>query len=144
MSAPRLDKYLWAIRVFKTRSLATTACRGGHVRVNGQLAKPSYNVCVGDELRVVKDAYERILRVRALLDKRVGARLVPDFADDLTPPEEKSVSPMDRRLGFRRKGLGRPTKKERRELEAFLGEMAPPDERLGEDDAAEPTETPAP
>src|SRR5918993_2980646 len=108
----RVDSWLWAVRVYKTRSAATTACRAGHVRVNGERAKAAQPVKIGDELRVRIAGFDRILVVRKLLVKRVGAALVPEAAEDRTPPPppltERALVPM------RDRGAGRPTKRERR------------------------------
>ncbi|MGC8165184.1 RNA-binding S4 domain-containing protein, partial [Salmonella enterica] len=82
----RVDAWLWAIRVYKTRSAATTACRAGHVRVNGERAKAAQPVRPGDELRVRIQGFDRILVVKKTIAKRVGAALVAEAADDRTPP----------------------------------------------------------
>ena len=88
MEEVRIDKYLWAIRVFKTRTEATDACKGGKIRVNGADTKPSKMVKVGDVIVARKGAVTYTYKVLALLDKRQGAKLVPNFAENLTPPEE--------------------------------------------------------
>ena len=125
MSAPesvRIDKWLWAVRLYKTRSLATEACKAGHVTVNGQPVKPARDVRVGETVCALTGEVRRTLRVLALVEQRVGAPLVKQFAEDLTPAEElaKQRDPGARPLFLRPKGAGRPTKKERRELEEFL------------------------
>ncbi|MFT4221316.1 MAG: S4 domain-containing protein [Microbacterium sp.] len=115
-SSVRVDAWLWAIRVFKTRTAATNACRAGHVRVGGERAKASQPVRAGDELRVRIAGFDRILVVRQPIAKRVGAALAAEAVDDRTPPRdpEPAVAQRDR-------GAGRPTKRERREIDRFRG-----------------------
>ncbi|UVJ39333.1 RNA-binding S4 domain-containing protein [Arthrobacter sp. CJ23] len=114
----RIDAWLWAIRVYKTRSVSTTACRAGHVRINENPAKASQTVIVGDTIRVREPGYERILEVRRLIAKRVGAEAASHCFTDHTPP--RPVAPA---LGLpqRDRGAGRPTKKDRREMERLKG-----------------------
>lgn len=118
----RIDKFLWAVRLYKSRSIATEACDAGKVQANGQPAKPSRAVRIGDIITAIAGEIRRTIKVVALLDKRVGAKLVDQFVEDLTPdseyskPREKSFQP----FAFRPKGSGRPTKKERRSLNKFL------------------------
>jgi ribosome-associated heat shock protein Hsp15 len=115
----RLDQYLWAVRVFKTRALAVDAIKAGHVTISGQPCKPAREVHAGD-LIVARSAHiTRTLRFLATPPSRVGAKLVAQFAEDLTPPEEYArrrepnfIPPM-----FREPGSGRPTKRDRREIE---------------------------
>ncbi|WES65728.1 S4 domain-containing protein [Microbacter sp. GSS18] len=118
-ASTRVDAWLWAVRVYKTRSLATTACRAGHVRVNGERAKAAQKVKPGDELRVRINGFDRILVVKAPISKRVGAALAADAVDDRTPPppprEETPFVPI------RDRGAGRPTKRERREIDRLRG-----------------------
>ncbi|MFF2633836.1 RNA-binding S4 domain-containing protein [Microbacterium sp. NPDC058021] len=115
----RVDAWLWAVRVYKTRSAATTACRAGHVRVNGERAKAAQPVRPGDELRVRVAGFDRILVVRQTITKRVGAALAAAAVDDRTPP------PPPRELTAfvptRDRGAGRPTKRERRETDRLRG-----------------------
>ncbi|WP_353181444.1 S4 domain-containing protein [Parapedobacter lycopersici] len=116
----RIDKYLWAIRLFKTRSLATDACRAGRVKSGGQQAvKPSHVVRIGDNYHVQKGAEKKVLRVTGLLDKRVDAKTAVNFYEDLTPVEEtwgyKSL--IHASTLKRDRGTGRPTKKDRREID---------------------------
>ena len=115
----RIDKYLWAIRVFKTRTEATEACNGGKVKISGVNAKPSKNVQPVDIISVRKGAVNFEYRVIQPLDKRVGAKLVPDYAENLTPQEEldKMRAPVETFFVTRDRGAGRPTKKDRREIE---------------------------
>jgi ribosome-associated heat shock protein Hsp15 len=115
----RVDAWLWAVRVYKTRSLATTACRAGHVRVNGERAKAALQVRPGDELRVRIAGFDRILIVREPIAKRVGAAQAATAVDDRTPPppprEEMAFVPV------RDRGAGRPTKRERRDIDRLRG-----------------------
>ena len=119
----RIDKYLWAIRVFKTRSEAATACNGNKVLLNGTAAKASKNVKVGDTLQVRKASAQFTYKVLALTENRMGAQLVPNYAENLTPDSEiqKLRAPVETFFLKRDRGTGRPTKKERREMDALLG-----------------------
>ena len=121
----RLDKYLWCIRVFKTRSEATDACKGNKVQVNGVPSKPSKEVKVGDMLVIRKGPVELTYRVKAALHARVGAALVPEYAENLTPEAEldKLHAPKEVFFVKRDKGTGRPTKKARRTLVALWDAM---------------------
>ncbi|MCE0507429.1 RNA-binding S4 domain-containing protein [Microbacterium aurugineum] len=116
MDAARVDSWLWAIRVYKTRSAATTACRAGHVRVNGDKVKAAHQIRVGDELRIRIAGFDRILIVRQLLLKRVGAPLAALAYEDKTPEREPQAA-----LGLRDRGAGRPTKRERRDIDKLRG-----------------------
>ena len=114
--AVRVDQWLWGVRLFKTRSLATDACRGGHIRVNGVLAKPATSVRVGDRVEGHVHGRERMLEVVRLVDKRVGAPAAAECLIDHSPPpppKEEYVPP----LFSRDRGAGRPTKRERRDLD---------------------------
>ena len=121
-TAVRLDKWLWAARVFKTRALASDACRQGRITIAGQPAKPARDVKVGDILVVKKYEVTCTFRVLQLLDRRVGAPVAAQFVEDLTPPEEhqKPRQPDFRPLFVRPQGAGRPTKKERRALDSLF------------------------
>ena len=121
----RIDKYLWCIRVFKTRSEATDACKGNKVQVNGVPSKPSKEVKVGDMLVIRKGPVELTYRVKAALHARVGAALVPEYAENLTPEAEldKLHAPKEVFFVKRDKGTGRPTKKDRRTLDALWDAM---------------------
>ncbi|MGO2052275.1 RNA-binding S4 domain-containing protein [Glutamicibacter sp. 287] len=110
----RLDAWLWAVRMYKTRSAATTACRAGHVRLNGDPVKASQIVVPGDRIRVRKDGWDRDLEVTGLISKRVGAPVAVKCYLDHTPPREKVVIPQ---VPIRDRGTGRPTKKDRREID---------------------------
>ncbi len=117
----RLDKYLWAIRVYKTRSEATDACKGNKVRVADTPAKPSKMIKVGDVLEIRKGAIQFTYRVKGLIEHRVGARLVPDYAENITPQAEldKLKAPVETFFLRRDRGAGRPTKKDRREMDGL-------------------------
>ena len=117
----RIDKYLWAIRVFKTRTDATDACKGGKVRLNGNDVKPSRTVACGDVINVRKGAVLYSYKVVATIEKRVGAKLIPEILENVTPPEQYELLEMNRISGFvnRARGTGRPTKKDRRSLDEF-------------------------
>lgn len=119
MSENRIDKYLWAIRAFKTRSDATDACKGGRVKVGGANAKPAREVKAGETIQVRKGAVTFTYKVLQPLERRVGASLVPQYALNLTPPEEleKLRAPVESFFITRDRGAGRPTKKDRREIE---------------------------
>ncbi len=116
----RVDKWLWAVRAFKTRSIATEACKSGKVTINEQIVKPSREVKPGDEIRVVVNPhFTRKLKVIAFLWNRVGAKLVANYANDITPQEEHDRLKKYQELNWERRdrGAGRPTKKERRDIE---------------------------
>lgn len=117
--AVRLDSWLWAVRRYKTRSQATTACRAGHVRVNGEPVKASTRVKIGDEVRVRVAGFDSILEVAQLLVKRVGAPAAALAALDRTPERPSKLDTPAPIL--RDRGAGRPTKRERRDLEALRG-----------------------
>ena len=112
----RIDKWLWAVRLFKTRTQAADACKGGRVRVAGQKAKASREIHEGEEIEVQLSAIRKKIRVKQLLKNRVGAKLVDNYMEDLTPPEEYEKLEMMKQLNYERRdrGSGRPTKKERR------------------------------
>lgn len=114
----RIDVWLWAVRMFKTRSAATAACRGGHVQLEGQRIKASQKVRIGQEVRIRRTGFEKILRITALLDTRGGAPIAQRCYEDLTPPPDPTLRGWVPR---RDKGTGRPTKKDRRALEALRG-----------------------
>lgn len=115
VTTARVDSWTWAVRMFKTRSLATAACRAGHVRVNGDRAKAAQPVHIGDEVRVRTAGFDRILIVSKIVSKRVGGAVAAECFVDKTPPppprEEVALVPM------RDRGAGRPTKRERRDID---------------------------
>ena len=112
----RIDKWLWAIRVYKTRSLATEACRSGRVWIGGQIVKPSREFKINDEVSIHLGIYTKSVRAIALLHNRVSAALVPNFLEDITPQSEldKLKIQQEMKTEFRPRGIGRPTKKHRR------------------------------
>jgi len=112
----RVDKWLWAVRVYKTRSLATEACRNGRVRIGGQVVKASREVHIHDEMDIHLGVYHKTIKVLALLHNRVSAALVPGFLEDLTPETEYAKLKVQQEMKpeFRQRGTGRPTKKHRR------------------------------
>ncbi|MGW9631262.1 RNA-binding S4 domain-containing protein [Agromyces sp. NPDC055520] len=118
-SPVRVDAWLWAVRQFKTRSAATSACRAGHVRVNGERAKAAQPVRPGDEVRVRIDGFDRMLVVRQTLVKRVSAAIAATAVDDRTPPPPPRETVAV--VAMRDRGAGRPTKRERRDLERLRG-----------------------
>ena len=124
MNDERIDKWLWAMRVFKTRSIATDACKKGRVMMGGVAVKPSRSVKVGDVIDVRKPPVTFSFRVKALSSGRLGARLVPDYLENITPQSQYDLLEMTRISGFvdRRKGLGRPTKRDSREMSRFREE----------------------
>ena len=125
MSDVRLDKYLWAVRVFKTRSDAADAIRNNRVLVNNAYAKPSREVQLGDIISVKKMPVTYSYKVLELVSSRQGAKLVPQYCLNITPQEEldKLTTPRETIFVFRERGTGRPTKKERREIDALMDGM---------------------
>lgn len=123
-AAARIDAWLWAIRVYKTRSAATTACRAGHVRLGGEKAKAAQAVKIGDEIRVRIHGFDRILVVKQLLTKRVGAPIAAAAYDDITPPPP--APEFAGIIATRDRGAGRPTKRERRDIDKLRGRADDP------------------
>lgn len=121
MEEVRIDKWLWAMRVFKTRTLATDAIKKGRVTMGGNPVKPSRLVKAGDIMEVRKPPITYTFKVIRVSNNRLGAKLVPDYLENLTPQSQYDLMEMSRISGFvdRRKGLGRPTKREGRDLAAF-------------------------
>ncbi|MER5180735.1 RNA-binding S4 domain-containing protein [Streptomyces sp. NPDC002896] len=115
----RVDSWIWSVRLVKTRSLGAAACRGGHVRVNGERVKPAHGVRVGDEVRLRHEGQERIVVVKRIIRKRVGAPVAVECYVDNSPPPppREAVAP----AGVRDRGTGRPTKRDRREMERLRG-----------------------
>lgn len=120
----RIDKWLWAMRVFKTRSIATEACKKGRVMMGGNPVKPSKMIKEGDIIDVKKPPVTYTFRVLKLANNRLGAKLVPEYLENITPKSQYEILEMAKISGFvdRRKGLGRPTKRESRELNRFTQE----------------------
>ncbi|GGM88446.1 RNA-binding S4 domain-containing protein [Streptomyces fuscichromogenes] len=115
----RIDSWIWAVRLIKTRSMGATACRGGHVQVNGERVKPAHSVRVGDEVRLRHEGRERVVIVKRLIRKRVGAPVAAVcYIDNSPPPPPREATAP---IGIRDRGTGRPTKRDRRELERLRG-----------------------
>lgn len=127
-SEVRIDKWLWAMRIFKTRTIATDACKKGRVTIgnveSGIIAKPSRMIKIEDIINVRKSPITYSFRVKALTENRLGAKLVPEYMDNITPQSQNDLLEVVKISGFidRRKGLGRPTKREGRELAKFTQE----------------------
>ncbi|MFO8001555.1 MAG: RNA-binding S4 domain-containing protein [Marinilabilia sp.] len=115
----RIDKFLWAVRLFKTRSMAAEACKKGRITIEGQTVKSSRQIRRGDEISIKVPPAVKTYKVLDLSEKRMGAKLVPDFIEDITPKEETDLLDKARMIQKmdRPKGTGRPTKKERRDLD---------------------------
>ena len=122
-STVRVDSWIWSVRLVKTRSMGATACRGGHVRVNGERVKPAHGVRVGDEVRLRHEGRERVVVVTRLIRKRVGPPVATQCYTDNSPPPppREAVAP----AGIRDRGAGRPTKRDRREMERLRGVTGP-------------------
>lgn len=120
----RIDKWLWAVRIYKTRSLSAEACKKGHVMLNGVNLKPSRTIKVGDVIQVRKSPIVYSFKVLQAIANRVSAKLVPEMMEDVTPAQQYELLELSRISGFvdRAKGTGRPTKKERRDLDLFFDE----------------------
>lgn len=118
----RIDKWLWAVRLFKTRTLAVEACKKGRVFIQGVTVKPSRMVKREDIIQIKRPPITYSFKVLDLSEKRMGAKLVPDFMKDVTPESEYAILELSKVGGFidRGRGLGRPTKKERRDLDEFI------------------------
>ncbi|MBR3566297.1 MAG: RNA-binding S4 domain-containing protein [Paludibacteraceae bacterium] len=119
----RLDKFLFATRIFKTRTIATEECKKGRITIDGQEAKPSRMIDIGDIINVRKPPVTYSYRVVGLTENRVGAKLVPQYIEDITAPEQLEILQLKLLAGQqgRDRGTGRPTKKDRRDIETFLG-----------------------
>ena len=118
----RIDKWLWAARIFKTRSIAADACKNSRVTINGVNVKPSHMVKVGETVSVTKPPVIYSFRILQCIEQRVGAKLIPNIYENVTDPKQYEILEMSRISGFvdRARGTGRPTKKERRSLDAFI------------------------
>ena len=117
----RIDKWLWAARTYKTRTLAADACKNGRITINGAQTKPSRTVKAGDQVGVKKPPITYTFLVKQPIEKRVGAKLLPDILENVTTPEQYELLEMSRISGFvdRARGTGRPTKKDRRAIDDF-------------------------
>lgn len=120
----RIDKWLWAVRIFKTRTIAAAACKKGQVSIQGAVLKPSRMVKVGDVINVRKPPITYSFRILKAIERRIGAKLIPEVLENVTSPDQFELLEMSKISGFvnRAKGTGRPTKKERRNLEEFTNE----------------------
>ena len=125
----RIDKYLWCVRYFKTRNLATTACKKGHIKVNGDVVKPSREVFATDKIKLRKDQINYELTVNDIPESRVGAKLVDIYRTDTTPKSEFEANELLKysKDYYRKKGIGRPTKKDRRDIDGFYDETSTED-----------------
>lgn len=118
----RIDKWLWAVRIYKTRSIAAEACKKGHISIGDKTVKPAHTVRVGDIVNVKKSPVTYSFRVLKAAENRVGAKLVPELMENITPQEQYEILEISKISGFvgRMRGSGRPTKKERREIDNFI------------------------
>ena len=121
----RIDKWLWAARIFKTRTIAAAACKKGQVSLKGSTIKASRMIKVGDVIDVRKPPVTYSFRVLQAIERRVGAKLIPEVLENVTAPEQYEILEMNKISGFinRAKGTGRPTKKDRRSLDEFQNEV---------------------
>jgi ribosome-associated heat shock protein Hsp15 len=121
MEEVRIDKWLWAVRIFKTRTVASEACKKGRVLIGETAVKPSRNIRTGEVIQVRKPPVTYSFKVLALSDKRMGAKMVSQFMENVTPQEQYELLELNRIGGFvdRQRGTGRPTKKDRRDLDQF-------------------------
>ena len=119
----RIDKWLWAARIFKTRSIAVDACKNGRVTIGGVNVKPSHTVKVGEVVAVRKPPVTYSFKILKTIEQRVGAKLLPEIYENVTTPDQYELLEMNRISGFvkRARGMGRPTKKDRRSLDEFVG-----------------------
>jgi ribosome-associated heat shock protein Hsp15 len=117
----RIDKYLWSIRQFKTRTMAGSACHGGKIKLNGMPVKPSRELKIGDIIEISTPGLIKKIKVLELLNNRVGAPKVPEYMEDLTPQDIIDQAKLVRQTNYekRDRGLGRPTKRDRRDIEAL-------------------------
>ncbi|MBR5084667.1 MAG: RNA-binding S4 domain-containing protein [Prevotella sp.] len=122
MQEARIDKWLWAARIFKTRSIAADACKNGRVTIAGMNVKPSRPIKVGEVVDVKKPPITYSFRILQCIEQRVGAKLVPEIYENVTDPKQYEILEMSRISGFvdRARGTGRPTKKDRRQIDAFV------------------------
>lgn len=122
MAEARIDKWLWAARIFKTRTIASEACKKGRISVNGAQVKPSRMIKPGEVIQVKKTPVTYSFKVLQAIEKRVGAKLVPEILENVTTPDQYELLEMSKISGFvdRARGTGRPTKKDRRSMEEFI------------------------
>lgn len=135
MEEVRIDKWLWAVRIFKSRTLAVDACKKNRVMIGNASVKASRTIKVGDVIQIKKPPVVFSFKVLKLADKRMGAKLVPDFMENVTSPDQYEILELNKISGFvdRQRGAGRPTKKERRDLENFTGNISFDDFDWGDD-----------
>ncbi len=121
MGEARIDKWMWATRIFKTRTIAAEACKKGRVTINNSQVKPARTIRVGDVIQVRKPPITYSFKVLQPIEKRIGAKLVPEYLQNVTTADQYELLEMSRVSGFvdRARGTGRPTKKDRREIETF-------------------------
>lgn len=122
MPEARIDKWMWAARIFKARTIAAEACKKGRIYINGAQAKPARMIKPGDTIQVKKPPITYSFKVIQAIEKRVGAKLVPEIMENVTTPDQYELLEMSKISGFvnRAKGTGRPTKKDRRDLDEFF------------------------
>ena len=132
----RIDKWLWAARIFKTRSIAADACKNGRVTIGGVNVKPSHTVKAGETVSVRKPPVTYSFRILKPIEQRVGAKLIPEIYENVTTPDQYELLEMNRISGFvnRARGTGRPTKKDRRAMDAFVEPSLEGDFRVFFDD----------
>ena len=125
MAEVRVDKFLWAMRIYKTRSIAADACKNGRISINGVQLKPSRTFKIGDMFNVRKGPVTYTYKILQLTENRLGAKLVPEYIQDCTSPQQLEILELARLAGNggRDRGTGRPTKKDRREIEVFMSEI---------------------
>ena len=125
MEEARIDKWLWAARIFKTRSIAADACKNGRVTISGVNVKPSHTVKAGETVSVRKPPVTYSFKILKPIEMRVGAKVLPEIYENVTPDDQYELLEMNRISGFvdRARGTGRPTKKDRRAMDAFINEM---------------------
>jgi len=135
MDEVRIDKWLWAVRLFKTRTVASDACKKGRVMIGNLSVKPSRSIRAGEIVQVRKPPVTYSFKVLALSDKRMGAKLVPQFMENVTPPDQYELMELNKMSGFvdRQRGQGRPTKKERRDMDQLIHGSVEFDELDGEE-----------
>ena len=122
----RIAKWLWAVRIYKTRSIAAEACKKGHIMVRDKAVKPAFTIREGDIVQVKKSPITYSFKVLKCAENRVGAKLVPELMENVTPQEQYELLEMSRISGFidRARGTGRPTKKERRDMDSFMDDAS--------------------
>ena len=129
MAEARIDKWMWATRIFKTRTIAAEACKKGRVTINGSFVKAARTIKVGDIIQVKRPPITYSFKVLQTIEKRIGAKLVPEYMQNVTTPDQYEILEMSKISGFvdRARGTGRPTKKDRREIEDFTEPESPGD-----------------